>query len=387
MNFDISYSFTDHNLNGVNGHFRADKTLKQINADTDFEAVNEFLREYENSPDTLRGYTKECTRLLIWSVIHLGKPLSSMTRNDFDTYIKFLENPLPEWCGKKTSKDSEDWRPFTGPMSNSAKRTSIASINSLLNWLVNAGYLSGNPLGLIRARNKNKSLPTQYKKVERFLDPDMWSALLNTVESMPLNNDADRYNQERMRFMLSTFTLLGGRISEVSKTKFSDFKSTVGGWFWEVTGKGEKDATVAMPKDMVDAMMRWRKFLGLSPLPKTNENIPALPYVNKNYQPDFTKQGIKPRRINQILKEFFERAAIELSLGGQEDKAEKIMMASAHWLRHTSITQKVDAGIDRYLVQIEARHADAKTTNMYTHDEEKVRSQEAQKHKLGWSET
>lgn len=388
MKFDISHSFKDKHLNGSRGIFRAtDKVQNQSGADTDYGAIQAFLSEYSNSPQTLRGYTKETERLLIWSVLYIRKPLSSMTRNDFVDYIEFMKDPAPEWCGKKTNKSSDEWRPFTGKMSESARKTAIASINSLFNWLVNAGYVTGNPLGLIRQKGKDKDKNNVYKKVERVLDDDMWSALLHAVEHLPTKNDADKYYQERMRFMLTAFGSLGGRISEVANIKMGHFRSNVAGWFWDVNGKGDKDATVAMPKDMVDALMRWRIFLGLPPLPTNGEQNPAIPFVNKTYKPIFDKPGIKPRRINQILKDFFVIAAIELKNGGQADKAEKILLASAHWLRHTAITQKMSAGIDRRLVQLDARHSDSRTTDKYSHEPEKLRAKEAQKHKLGWSKS
>lgn len=386
MKFDISHSFSDPTLNGSQGIFRVtDKIQNQSGADTDYGAIQAFLSEYSNSPQTLRGYTKEAERLLIWALLYIRKPISSMTRNDFADYIDFMKDPAPEWCGIKVSKKSKEWRPFTGKMSESAIKTAIASINSLFNWLVNAGYVTGNPLGLIRQKGKDKSTPNVYMKVERILDEDMWSALLHAVEHLPTKTDAEKYHQERMRFMLTVFASLGARISEVANIKMRHFKSKAAGWFWDVNGKGDKDATVAMPKDMVDALLRWREFLGLSPLPSDNEDIPAIPFVYKSCKPVFTKAGIKPRRINQILKEFFDIAALELSKGGQKDKAEKIKLASAHWLRHTAITQKMMAGIDRRLVQLDARHSDSRTTDMYSHESEILRAKEAQKHKLGWS--
>lgn len=385
LNFDARLSYSYDLLNGRKGQFRADRTQKQIDADTDHEAIEAFLAEFQDKPATLRTYTKECERLLIWSVLYLNKPLSSLTRDDFGLYIDFLKTPPPEWCGPKTKRYTKAWRPFTGALSESAINTALASINSLFSWLVNAGYLTGNPLGLIRKKIKSDSTPTEYRKIERYLDDDMWGALLDVVEAMPIKNEKDRYYFERMRFMITTFDLLAPRVSELANIKMKDFRHVADHWFWFVTGKGEKYGNVAMPGDMVEALIRWRKFLGLSPVPKSNENIPAIPFVTKSYKPIFTKPGIKPRRINQILKEFFEKAAVSLELGGQEDKAELLRRASAHWLRHTSITQKVKSGIDRRIAQLEARHTDGRTTDMYTHDEEVERAKQAQKHRIRWS--
>ena len=49
---------------------------------------------------------------------------------------------------------AEKWRPFVGPLSESAVLTAMAAINSLMRYLVDAGYLLGNPLGLIRQRRR-----------------------------------------------------------------------------------------------------------------------------------------------------------------------------------------------------------------------------------------
>lgn len=387
MIFDLESTLKDPSLNGSNGLFRvADRLNNQAGADTDYGALQSFLRS-RNSPQTIRGYKKECERLLIWSTHYIRKPISSLTKDDFEDFIEFMSDPAPEWCGKKTNKSKDTWRPFTGKMNETAIKTAVASINSFLNWLVKAQYITGNPLALLG--NKNKAELSEgfvQKKVVRVLDEDMWPTLLHVVEEFPDKTPAELYQKERIRFMLTLFAALGGRISEVANIKMCDFKNYTGGWFWEVKGKGAKDGTVAMPKDMVNALMRWRKYLGLSPLPTINENIPAIPSVNKSYVPIINKPGIKPRRINQILKEFFSMAAEDLYRQGHEDKAEKIKLASAHWLRHTSVTQKINAGIDRRLVQLDARHSDARTTDLYSHEEDKLRYKEAQKHKLGWSE-
>ena len=43
-----------------------------IDAKNDAEAISAFLREFRDSPETLRSYAKETERLLLWC-IHIGK--------------------------------------------------------------------------------------------------------------------------------------------------------------------------------------------------------------------------------------------------------------------------------------------------------------------------
>jgi hypothetical protein len=88
----------------------------QIGATTDAEAIRCFLSEYDRSPGTHRIYQRECERLLLWSLIECGKPLSSLNRQDFEGYLHFLADPQPAalWCGPKVPRVKPQWRPFVG---------------------------------------------------------------------------------------------------------------------------------------------------------------------------------------------------------------------------------------------------------------------------------
>lgn len=379
MNFDISFSYSDPSLNGRQGHFRADRAHNSIVVDTDREAIAEFLDRYHKTPTTMRAYSKEMHRFQIWAVLKLKKPISSMDRADFKAYIDFIKKPDAEWCGKKAPQSSKDWRPFVGPLAESGQRVAIACINSLMDWLVKAGYLTGNPMGLIRDEVDKDD---KYAKVTRYLDDDMWASVRVAIESLPREEVLSTYRYERYKFMLAVFIMLGSRINELSNIKMGHFRITPAGWFWFVNGKGDKFANVAMPPDMVEALMRWREFLGLDPIPKPQEMYSALPFSDRLGRPSLHSDSITPRRIHQILKEIFKIASDQLREGGQSDKAAILLQASAHWLRHTSITQKLKAGIARELVQQDARHTDIKTTNQYIHDEEEKRAKESEKHRL-----
>ena len=52
---------------------------------------------------------------------------------------------------------------------------------------------------------------------------------------------------------------------------------------------------------------------------------------------------------------------------------------STHWLRHTSATHQVDAGIDIRIVKENLRHSLIETTMRYQHTEEDARYQETTK--------
>jgi len=380
---------------GRDGENRADRAKRQINADDDLEAISCFLSEYDRSPGTARIYQRECERLMLWAVHECGKPISSLTRQDFEGYLNFLADPQPaqRWCGPKVSRNSKDWRPFVGPLSESALLTSIAAINSLMGYLVDAGYLAGNPLGLIRQRRRKLALESQTAgtaaaaapmapetaSIERFLDADMWAAVTRAVEAMPRKSPAQIDEYERLRFVCAMLYMLAPRAGELESHRMNSFQEERGLWWWHVTGKGGKRAKIPVPDDMLQALVRYRKHLGLSAVPKRTDTTPLLVGLR-------ARTPITARRLNQILKRLFFQAS-ELLGPGLEHKAEKLRAASAHWGRHTGITAKVDAGIEERFVQKDARHSDRRTTQRYIHEEERRWHEEAQKQRLPWPQS
>lgn len=378
-------------LDGKSGVNRADPVRLQITANTDADAIRCFLTEYDRSPGTYRIYQRECERLLLWSLIDCGKPLSSLNRQDFEGYLNFLADPQPAalWCGPKAERITERWRPFVGPLSESAVLTAMAAINSLMSYLVDAGYLLGNPLGLIRQRRRKMSAEVsgplravasteEVDKIERFLDTQMWQAVTDAIEAMPKDAERGRDEYERARFIAATLYMLAPRAGELESHRMNSFREERGLWWWYVVGKGGKKAKVPVADDMLQALIRYRKYLGLTAVPRRDDETPLLVSV-KNGSP------ITARRLNQILKKIF-NAAADLLPDDAEHKKEKLRAASAHWGRHTGITAKLDSGIDERFVQKDARHTDARTTQRYIHEEEERWHEEAQKQRLRWTE-
>lgn len=240
-------------LDGHRGENRAEKARLQIQADNDVEAIRCFLAEYDRSPGTHRIYQRETERLLLWALIECGKPLSSLNRQDFEGYLNFLADPQPAqlWCGPKISRTSDDWRPFVGPLSESAVLTAMAAINSLMCYLTDAGYLAGNPLGLIRQRRRKMaaeatgspltvSATDETEKVERFLDEEMWNAVTQAIENMPRSNDQECAEYERARFIGAVLYMLAPRAGELESHRMNSFREERGRWWWHVVGKGGK---------------------------------------------------------------------------------------------------------------------------------------------------
>ncbi|WP_309966500.1 phage integrase family protein [Caballeronia sp. LZ001] len=66
-----------------------------IRAEHDLAAVHAYLHRYRDRPVTLRAYTRELERLILWSVVVRQKPLSSLLVEDCEAYKDFSKRRLP----------------------------------------------------------------------------------------------------------------------------------------------------------------------------------------------------------------------------------------------------------------------------------------------------
>jgi len=187
------------------GYNRNPDSNCMLGANTDWDAALEFLREYSDKTHTYRSYAKELERFCLWLIHVAEKPLSDIRRPDWVAYCAFIEDPKPydSWCNAKkrrfTKDDSPntDWKPFEqrkdkppvddterempwryGLSSNASKKAKKI-IESFYSYLVDYGYLAGNPVLMRRKRsgaNKN-----QKQVQERFLDADLIDYSIDTL--------------------------------------------------------------------------------------------------------------------------------------------------------------------------------------------------------------
>jgi site-specific recombinase XerD len=351
-------------LNGETGSNRASTTvIKQINANNDLQAIQTWLFEFTHSPQTLRTYRKEAERLLLWAVIEKQKPFSSLSRDDLRAYQLFLADPQPyqNWCGLRRPRHHPSWRPFTGPLKPNSITQAITIINALFNYLVEAGYLSGNPLGLMR----RKLATHQSRKnnvTERYLEKNCWATVLHYIEQLPKEKSREQKHYERIRYLFYLLYLLSLRVSEVANATMSDLKQIRGRWWLEITGKGQKTHQIPINDCFLKALIRYREFYHLPRLP--------LPHEENGLFMGIAGTGsVSGNMIYRLVKRTFLACAKSIEKTNPEF-AGKLNKASTHWLRHTSITHQADAGIELRYIKRNARHKSIETTMLYQHAEE-----------------
>jgi len=142
----------------------------------------------------------------------------------------------------------------------------------LFSWLVNAGYLAGNPLSLSRQRQR-KAKP----RITRSLDEELWQEVKASIEAMPRETDREREHFFRVRWLFSLLFICGLPISEVIENTMGDFfcrrnKDGEERWWLEITGKGDKTRIVPATNELVVELNRYRRENGLTSFPLPGES-------------------------------------------------------------------------------------------------------------------
>ena len=373
-------------LDGSFGRNRAKTPHSQISAQNDVDAIKAWLARFADTPTTFNSYRKEAERLLLWSVVERGKSLSSLTHEDLLGYQAFLANPRPvtRWVmkpGRKHGRLDPRWRPFAGPLSATSQRQAIVILNTLFSWLVNAGYLAGNPLSLSRQRQR-KAKP----RITRYLEDEIWLEVKRTVEFLRGNDEREAEHYRRVRWLFSLLYVCGLRISEVTENTMGGFfcRRDHDGeerWWLEVVGKGDKPRLIPATSELMAELARYRNGYGLPTLPAHQESTPLLLPIGGKHR-SMTRSA-----VHRIVKEVFERTAERLEMRGSEyaSSTHAVRAASAHWIRHTAGSNMAGLKMDLRHVRDNLGHESISTTSRYLHSADNQRHRDTEeKHKLNW---
>ncbi|HVT62949.1 MAG TPA: tyrosine-type recombinase/integrase [Legionellaceae bacterium] len=374
----------------------------------DFYNVLQFLKSYTGSSGTFNSYRREAERLLQWAWNIQKKSLKELKRADIEQFIRFCQNPPAHWISLKKCprylKDHErripnpEWRPFVVTISKSARQAGatprleqfelsqgaiqeiFAILSTLFNFLIAEEYLIANPVALIRQKSKFIR-KRQHTAPIRRLSLVQWEAVLAAAEALATKNPE---LHERTRFILNILYGMYLRISELTASDrwipmMNDFAKDSNGYWWFTTvSKGNKERQIAVSDAMLACLVRWRKSLGLSPLPTAADNSPLIPKI----------RGSGPMRdpapIRRLIQQCFDLAAIELRRANQNEEADHLSAATVHWLRHTGISEDVKIR-PREHVRDDAGHSSSATTDRYIDVELEARYLSAQ-HKIIYPE-
>jgi site-specific recombinase XerD len=361
----------------------------------------DFLLSYRGSEATFNAYRREVERILQWSWLVFGKPLLQLKRADIEEYLDFCQHPPKNWIGNKNvprfitkngvTYPNKEWRPFVVSVSKAefkngvlpqieqyslserALKELLAINSSFFNYMIQEGILESNPISQLRQKSKFIRKQQQTVIIRR-LSELQWSYVIETAELMAQQKPE---LHERTLFIMTALYAMYLRISELSASKrwipkMRDFyRDLDGNWWFRTVGKGNKERIISVSNKMLDALKRYRVSLNLTPLPDPSDMRPLI----------LKQKGIgaisSTRQIRAIVQGCFDKAVVRLRENGFNDEAKQLESVTAHWLRHTGISEDVkirprehvrdDAGhsssaiTDKYIdIELRARHASAR---------------------------
>ena len=182
---------------GVNRH----QSFPYVLAHNDLEAVSAYLHRYRDQPKTLRAYTKELERFLLWAVTVRRKPLSSLLVDDCEAYKDFLRAPSPGFVGPRAARSSGRWRPFaTAELSHESQRYAVRTLRAAFAWLVNVRYLAGNPWTAV-----SDSIVVEREEllmVDRALPPSLWERMRAYIDQQCEREEGSYWRSIRVVLLL-----------------------------------------------------------------------------------------------------------------------------------------------------------------------------------------
>lgn len=164
-------------LDGSKGSNRAGANAR---FDTDSRAIFAWLDARSASEHTRRAYRREAERLLLWSLVEKGKPLSSLDGRECAEYIDtFLPNPQPAGSALNAASGifPAGVRSRVRCRIAAGKRPVPSSARCACEWLVGQAYLASNPFsGVARA-----AAPPVFDATDRTLDLQQWQHAFQLV--------------------------------------------------------------------------------------------------------------------------------------------------------------------------------------------------------------
>jgi len=355
-----------------------------ISARNDLEAIQCFLARYAGQSHTLRAYTKELERFILWCALVACKPMSSLLVDDCEAYKNFLVAPLPEFCGPRTVKTSKRWKPFAETrMSAASQKQALLVLRAAFDWLVKVRYLAGSPWAAV----KDPTVVEQVDKidVERALPKDLWDKVIGVL----VERAAVPENQQD-RVALAAILLMGDsglRRAEAASARRSMLKKSRHGrtvWMLEVLGKRSKMRKVPVsPRTIAALRAHWRD--RDADFDAQGIDLPLLaPIVVPGTERalckhvDLGTKGYNPNSFYDLIAGALKRVskhggalAPEHAASLTPEHLAQLAATSPHAFRHTFGTLAVEKDMPIVVAQEILGHASASTTAIYVKAREK----------------
>jgi integrase len=382
-----------HALSGAEGENRS-SAFCYIQANHDLDAVRAYLNRYRDQPKTLRAYTKELERFLLWAVVLRGKALSDLKVDDCEAYKDFLKSPDPRFVGERFVRHSPRWRPFAAGADGSAslsaesQRYAVRALRAAFTWWVDVRYLAGNPWKAVNDPVVVKQASAM--KIERALPAKLWRTLRDELDAQSAEEGAVQWRAVRAAILLMGDSGLRREEAAIARRESlkPSFYGTIDRPVWELTvvGKGQRERIVPVSAATLDALRaHWedrRKVFddidgGSAPngplvapviIPWTQASKQRHRTIRSVGQPQSNEAGYTADGLNRLIGRML-RNLVETADALDLDDRVRLGQANAHAFRHTFGTQSVADDVPVDVVQKVLGHASLQTTTIYVQAE------------------
>jgi site-specific recombinase XerD len=406
-------------LSGRRGVFRAGGP-NTLGAGDDLAALQAWLARHATSPQTYRTYFHAVELFYLWCVWERRIALSSLVEGDLKALCAFVAAPPPHWVQPRAvSRDSADWRPLRGPMTERSQRLLFTAVKALFSGLLEAGYLTANAAKGLRLHWQQ---PTARLGVRRALSGEQWRWIVAMLAEQP-----PTAQRRRLRLVLELASTTGLRRAEMAgarlghlRQEWLEGRAAPPTWFLSVTGKGRRQRDVVIAphvKDLIDQhqmdllagetaartaaaatpatpVAPGRPAAPVAPLPPGDPRRPLIGALRppparwalgpqgqpvQVVQPANEVGALEASALYQSLRRLFARAAQRAHLAHPPLDADELRLASTHWLRHTFANMALEQGVSLTVVRDMLGHADLATTSIYLRSEQRTMAREMAK--------
>ncbi|EKE76806.1 tyrosine-type recombinase/integrase, partial [Gallaecimonas xiamenensis] len=396
----------------VNQHLAQITLHKVADAGLVYEHAVDWLLEARHNDNNYKAYRSELTTFLHWCFDVEGISPGELSRRTMGRYVAYCQAPPEALIAFRNVAQFVDdkhwqqrvpnplWRPFLGKrldgialpyrLSDKALATKLAILSSFYSYLIGEEYTERNPAMLWSRHNQRQSLVDG-----RFVgDEDIkvfselqWSYVMSAAKALA---KSDPQRHERSLFLISLLYSCYLRISEVAaRPGFSPVMgqfqrdSHTGVWGFRVPiSKGGKSRTVAVSKALLDALGRYRQFLGLGALPSPKDASPLLVRLRaagRGREVGLRNANLGVRQLRDEVELVIQAGADQAEQDGFFQDAQEMRTLTAHNIRHTGITHDINLnGRPLAHVQADAGHDSIHTTSLYLHTRTEERHQSAQ---------
>ncbi|WP_421240224.1 tyrosine-type recombinase/integrase [Aeromonas enteropelogenes] len=376
-----------------------------------YELAVDWLLEQRHNENNYKTYRSELTTFFHWCFCEAAISPKDLTRRIMMRYLDYCQSPPQELIAYRNVAqfvlDKEwgerlpnpHWRPFLGKkdlgralpyrLSEQAMKTKLAILSAFFQYLIQEEYMDKNPVLLLqRAKRPVEREPDD--QVQSFSELQ-WSYVMQAAEWLANDNPEQH---ERSRFLTILMYACYLRISEVAaRPGFTpvmgqfrrDRKTGVWGYYIPQS-KGGKRRTVAVSQALLEALGRYRRFLGLTPLPAPDEQTPL--FIRHKAAGHGREQGqlnanLGIRQLRDLIMMVIAKGADLAEQDGFAQDAAEMRQLSPHAIRHTGITHDINLnGRPLSHVQADAGHDSIDTTSKYLHTSNSERHESAKKKPL-----